>query len=248
VNNKQRNYREQWWLHANRVEQAGPYLAEHGRLLALTCVSQYLTLAFVPRGTIIQDRMMLFLLHQDGDFAVLQSRVHEVWVKLVATSLGDAMSYTTQCFDTFPRPAVGRRDFEKISALYYQHRAELMLKRNEGLTRTYNRFHDPSEQSDDISHLRELHEAMDRVVLDAYGWNDLPIETQFLLDYESEGDGTKAKKPWRFRWTDDVRDEVLARLLALNAERAEVERLKPGGRPKARKHKPNSLPLLFEEQ
>ena len=33
------------------------------------------------------------------------------------------------------------------------------------------------------------------------------------------------KKPWRYRWPDDFRDEVLARLLALNKERAEQERL-----------------------
>jgi hypothetical protein len=29
----------------------------------------------------------------------------------------------------------------------------------------------------------------------------------------------KKKFPWRYRWPDDVRDDVLARLLALNAER-----------------------------
>ena len=29
----------------------------------------------------------------------------------------------------------------------------------------------------------------------------------------------KKKLPWRYRWPDDVRDDVLARLLALNAER-----------------------------
>jgi hypothetical protein len=29
----------------------------------------------------------------------------------------------------------------------------------------------------------------------------------------------RRKLPWRYRWPDDVRDDVLARLLALNAER-----------------------------
>jgi hypothetical protein len=33
----------------------------------------------------------------------------------------------------------------------------------------------------------------------------------------------KKKLPWRYRWPDDVRDDVLARLLALNAERYEEE-------------------------
>ena len=40
-----------------------------------------------------------------------------------------------------------------------------------------------------------------------------------------ESGGRKKKKPWRYRWPDEVRDEVLARLLKLNAERAEEERL-----------------------
>ena len=29
----------------------------------------------------------------------------------------------------------------------------------------------------------------------------------------------KKKLPWRYRWPDEVKDDVLARLLALNAER-----------------------------
>src|SRR5260370_18922125 len=39
------------------------------------------------------------------------------------------------------------------------------------------------------------------------------------------GRSRKSKKPYRYRWPDEVRDEVLARLLKLNAERAEEERL-----------------------
>jgi hypothetical protein len=73
---------------------------------------------------------------------------------------------------------------------------------------------------------------MDRAVLDAYGWMDIQPKCEFLLDYEEEdnpedeGSGKKAKKkPWRYRWPDEVRDEVLARLLALNQERAKEEAL-----------------------
>ena len=84
-----------------------------------------------------------------------------------------------------------------------------------------------------VRRLRELHAAMDAAVLTAYGWTDLlpKCTCEFLLDYEDdesesgaeESGGRKKKKPWRYRWTDEVRDEVLARLLKLNAERAEEE-------------------------
>ena len=35
--------------------------------------------------------------------------------------------------------------------------------------------------------------------------------------------GSRGKLPWRYRWPDPVRDDVLARLLALNAERYDEE-------------------------
>ena len=102
-----------------------------------------------------------------------------------------------------------------------------MVENGEGLTRTYNRFHDPEECDPRIAKLRALHAAMDRAVLDAYGWNDLPTECQFLLDHEidEEAGSGRRRKPWRYRWPDTVRDDVPARLLALNAARAPAERL-----------------------
>jgi hypothetical protein len=96
----------------------------------------------------------------------------------------------------------------------------------------YNRFHAPDERGPAIIELRKLHADMDRAVLDAYGWDDLEPAAEFILDYDEhedeEDDGAtrrRKKKPWRYRWPDAIRDEVLARLLALNAERAEAERI-----------------------
>ena len=101
-----------------------------------------------------------------------------------------------------------------------------MVQNNEGLTKTYNRFHDPDERSPQIVQLRELHATMDRAVLHAYGWHGIATECEFLLDYEiDEEESGRNKKPWRYRWPNDVRDEVLARLLALNTERALEDRL-----------------------
>jgi hypothetical protein len=110
-----------------------------------------------------------------------------------------------------------------------------MVTRNEGLTKTYNRFHDRSETAADIERLRELHAAMDRAVLDAYSWRDLAARAEpIFLDETNENDHTYQG---RLFWPSDFRDEVLARLLALNAERhAEEVRLgiAPGMKGKAR--------------
>jgi hypothetical protein len=165
----------------------------------------------------------------------------------------DDLRYTpTDCFETFPFPAgvlehaAGDSPttdngpltlLETAGREYYEFRAALMVRHNEGLTKTYNRFHDPHETSPDILQLRELHAAMDRAVLEAYAWHDLAQSAtcEFLLDYEddeeeeSEVSGQRSarqkKKPWRYRWPDPFRDEVLARLLELNKQRAEAERV-----------------------
>ena len=104
-----------------------------------------------------------------------------------------------------------------------------MVDCNEGTTKTYNRFHDPYENNPQIAKLRDLHATMDRAVLDAYGWTGIPTDYDFLLDYEiDEATWGRKKKPYRYRWPNHVRDEVLARLLALNAERA-AEEARGGG-------------------
>jgi len=155
----------------------------------------------------------------------------------------DDLRYTTtDCFDTFAFCIHWQNDgaLERVGRDYYEFRANVLIENNEGLTATYNRFHDPHEKSPEILKLRELHEAMDRAVLEAYGWHDLAqtARCEFLLDYEEDDEGTlttnsqslttrrsRKKKPWRLRWPDDFRDEVLARLLELNEQRHREELL-----------------------
>ncbi len=179
----------------------------------------------------LADQMQLGTLGTFSEFAAMQSRVHEVWAKVFASSLEDRWRYnTSDCFETFPFPKGLEQNpaLEQVGREYYDFRAALMVRNNEGLTKTYNRFHDANETSPGIIKLRELHAAMDRAVLDAYGWTDLKPTCEFLLDYEEEdedenGAASKRKKPWRYRWPDEFRDEVLARLLELNKKRAEEE-------------------------
>jgi hypothetical protein len=55
-----------------------------------------------------------------------------------------------------------------------------MVANNEGLTSTYNRFHDPAEISSSLLELRRLHGELDQAVLAAYGWSD--VLTQAIAD------------------------------------------------------------------
>ena len=70
-------------------------------------------------------------------------------------------------------------------------------------------------------------------LLEAYGWNDIETTCEFLLEHGDDGEDNGAarrRKRYRYRWPDPVRDEVLSRLLALNAERA-TEESRGGGVP-----------------
>jgi hypothetical protein len=163
----------------------------------------------------------------------MQCRCHEIWATQFSSTLEDRLKYSpSDCFETFPFAEhwESNGDLEKTGSEYYDFRAALMVRNNEGLTKTYNRFHDPDERSPDILKLRDLHAAMDRAVLDAYGWTDIQPRCEFILDYvdddeDEPGKVSKKKKPYRYRWPDDIRDEVLGRLLELNAERAREEQL-----------------------
>jgi len=225
-----------WWQFIRPRPEL--HTAIHGmeRVLVIARTSKRPAFCFLQADMVFSENLVVFAFERVGAFSVLQSRTHETWVTFNSSTLKDDQGYRpSDCFETFPFP----RDFEMNGALeqvgcdYSDFRAALMVKNSGGLTNTYNRFHDPDETSPDILRLRELHAAMDRAVLDAYGWTDIQPSRErpsceFLLDYEEDEDdeGTsRRRKPWRYRWPDDIRDEVLARLLALNAVRAEEERL-----------------------
>ncbi len=66
-----------------------------------------------------------------------------------------------------------------------------MIDNEEGLTKTYNRFHDPAETDARILDLRKLHADMDRAVLDAYGWEDVSTDCEFILDHDDRRPGAR---------------------------------------------------------
>ena len=55
---------------------------------------------------------------------------------------------------------------------------------------------------------------------------DVPTDCEYIPDFtEQDDDGNVIPKSIRYHWPNEVREDVLARLVALNAERAEQESL-----------------------
>jgi hypothetical protein len=225
---KRKALRIRWWQFAEKQRGLRKAIASLPFVLVTNCgAAPHLAIARMPAGTVFAHTLSVFAFPSLAPFGILQSRVHEDWARFFASSMKDDLRYTpSDCFETFPFPSsIETPSFlEAVGRDYHDHRAALMIARDEGMTKTYNRFHDRGEQSDDIRRLRELHAAMDRAVLEAYGWHDLAERAESVfLDETTEDDHTYQG---RLFWPSDFRDEVLARLLALNAERhAEEVRL-----------------------
>ena len=229
---KRKALRERWWQYADKRPGLYSSIRDVDSVLAISMHGQYAVFARLPPTMVYSHGLTVFPLPTYAAFCVLQSHPHEIWTRFFGSSLEDRLRYTpSDCFETFPFPNGWntRPDPERAGIDLYHFRADLMIRHDKGLTKTYNRFHDPDETDPDIIRLRDLHAAMDRAVLHAYGWTDIPTDCEFLLDYEIDEEewGTR-KKPYRYRWPDDVRDEVLARLLELNAERSEAEQRSGG--------------------
>jgi hypothetical protein len=226
LNDKRDSYRRYWWRFAERCE--GLYSAISGLPQVLVISSkaapQY-SIAMLPNGRIYSQNLNVFALHTMASFCALQNRMHEMWARFFGATFEDRLAYaTSDCFATFPFPL----NFEILPQLeacgqsYHEHRAALMISRNEGLTKTYNRFQNPAETASDIVRLRELHAAMDDAMLRAYGWDDLADNA--CAEYLDETNKDDHKYQGRFFWPAEFRDRVLSRILELNAERAEEER------------------------
>ena len=228
--------RVRWWQYAEK--RPGLYAAispppekypkTSRRVMAISRVGQHGAFAFLPSDMVYSDSLIVVPLDSHAAFCALQSRPHELWARFFGSSMKDDLRYTpSDVFETFPFPRNWTTDpaLEDAGSAYYDFRADLMVRSNEGLTGTYNRFHDPDERGPDIARLRELHDEMDRAALAAYGWTDLSAACEFLSDHEvdTEASSSRRRQPYRYRWPDPVRNEVLARLVELNAQRAAEE-------------------------
>lgn len=156
-------------------------------------------------------------LNQGWHFAILGSSLHEFWVNQYASTLETRLRYLpSDCFETFPFPRISNPSnhvLNSIGETYHEHRRQIMLSRQEGLTATYNRFHNPEDSAKDIVRLRELHVEMDEAVASAYEWDDLELGHDFH----------ETAQGMRFTLSESARREILSRLLKLNHERYEEE-------------------------
>lgn len=211
-----------WWLFLRSRKEFRRSVRTSKSFHALSRVSAQHGVTTIPVRTVCADSTVLFPDSRPSLRGALQSRPHELWAAFFASSLEDRLRYgPSDCFETFPLPPLDDAALHDLAEAYHEHRAEVMVARNEGMTRTYNRFHDPAERAEDIRRLRDLHHDLDRAVLCAYGWYDLADRA--APEHLTEVTEPDHRYQGRLFWPGPFRDEVLARLLDLNRARAAEE-------------------------
>jgi hypothetical protein len=224
-------HRDYWWHYGDKRPALYEAIRGFTRVLVIARISKTVQPVFVRTGQVLNEKTVVFAYDDDFHFGVLSSAVHWWWAVTHSSTLRTDTQYTpTDCFETFPQPSYSPRVEEAGRALD-ERRAALMIRTDEGLTKTYNRVHNPDDSSPGIQELRDLHVALDVAVRDAYGWSDLDLDHRFRDTPQGR----------RFTLGPSAHTEVLDRLLELN-HRCYAEEVAAGlhdkkrqGRPKRRK-------------
>jgi hypothetical protein len=206
-------YKKMWWQFWRPRIELYRKIETLNRVLVIALTSKTAAFVFMPINNVFSHAVGVFAFDDYSHFSILQSTLHIQWAWAHGSSLKGDLRYTpSDIFETFPFPQ-DLTGLEQIGERYHETRREMMLARQEGLTKLYNRFHDPAERGADIVRLRELHVEMDVAVAGAYGWDDLVLGH----DFHETAQGV------RFTISESARREVLSRLLKLNHERYEEE-------------------------
>jgi hypothetical protein len=233
-NNRERLRRE-WWIFAEPRQGLRLALGGVGRYAATVETAKHRFFVHLSTDVLPDHKLVAIALEDASALGVLSSRLHVAWALAAGGRLGvgnDAVYSKTTCFDPFPFPILDETQRARIGEL-----AEAIdghRKRQQaafpGLTLTgiYNvlealRRGDPLSARERLVHeqglvsvLRELHDALDRAVFEAYGWADL---AERLVGRPG------ATTPWPEKPAEqaEAEEELLSRLVALNAERAAEE-------------------------
>lgn len=203
---------KRWWLFGR--ERLALRAALHGckRYIATPETAKHRVFSFLDARTLPDNMVTAFALEDAFFLGVLSSRVHIVWSLAAGGTLEDRPRYNkTRCFDPFPVPTCSEQSKAAIRFLGEDLDAHRKRQQSEHpkltLTGIYNvleklRSGEQLAPGDKkvhaeglVSVLMKLHSDLDAAVFDAYGW------------------------------PHDLTDEqILERLVALNAERAEEER------------------------
>jgi hypothetical protein len=217
-----KQYREKWWQFAERQGRLYEAITAMQHVVCLTLVGKNVLPAIVPTGQVFSHKLGVFAYDDYAHFGLLTSAFHWWWSVTHTSTLETRVNYSvTDCFETFPRPAVGHA-VAHVGERLHIHRDGMLRAWKMGLTDLYNLVNDPENRDPDVQLLRTLHAELDEAVKQSYMaadpsymWNSVVLGHDFHQTSFGQ------------RWTigPAARIEILDRLLELNFARHAQEEL-----------------------
>lgn len=142
---------QKWWQHAERRPALYSSLENVKRVLVSCRVSKYVNQSFIETGQIFDVATSVVVRTEYWEYAFLQCSLHNIWAWKYASTLESRIRYVNvDCIDTYPILEFLSEDqkkyLESLGETYHEHRRQLMLSMQLGLTKTYNAFHAPDVQ------------------------------------------------------------------------------------------------------
>ncbi|MBX9797808.1 DNA methyltransferase [Sphingomonas sp.] len=210
--NNRDSYRQNWWIFGEPRRELRPALADLQRYIATVDTSKHRIFQFVDSMTICDDGVVIVADDRYQTLGVLSSWLHVCWALEAGGTLEDRPRYfKSLIFDPFPFPDPSPAVGDIAERLDTTRRAALAENPKLTMTGLYNLVEEvragtpltPAREAEVVKArariIAKLHDDLDQAVADAYGWGD---------------EWRRAPLP---------PGEIVARLVALNAERAGEE-------------------------
>ncbi len=195
---------------------------------------------FQPRDVLPDQKVRVVAVDDPKVLSTLASRVHISWALAAGATLEDRPVWNnTTCFEPYPLPAlttgewpgrlenlgerldvfrkdrIAAHDFLTMTSLYNVMERLRELENGadvEPLSDKERAIHEAGL----VSVLKEIHDDIDRAVLEAYGWGD-------LIPALVGKPGATLPSPHKSAEQEAAEEDLLGRLVALNKERAAEE-------------------------
>jgi hypothetical protein len=180
-----KTHRDYWWRYGRTRPAMVQALSKFECCIVIAQVSKVVMPVIVSTRQVLDQKLVVFASDDPALLGLLSSAVHYWWALTQGATMKADLSYTpTDVFETLVRPPLTDA-LRTTGTRLDTYRREVMLRRNIGLTATYNLVHDPACHDDDVAELRAIHEEIDRATVAAYGWQDLLDETRATPPAES---------------------------------------------------------------
>lgn len=236
--NNRATYRDSWWIFGEPRADLRPALEGLPRFIATIETAKHRFFQFLDGSVLPDNRLVCFGLSNAALLAIMSSRVHVGFALAAGGTLEDRPIYTkTTIYDRFPFPLTNNTPpslidrletlGERLDAFRKDRIAAHPHLTMTGLYNALERLRELASGADvpplseaerdikdagQIQVLRDLHDDIDRAVLDAYGWADL---APALVGMPGATTPSPHKSPAQL----EAEEEVLVRLVALNQAR-----------------------------